>query len=81
MKFDIGDRVRYRGARGSVFGREGMILRTYEAHSHTMHEVDFGTEVYQAWEGNLDPVEEIIHISTFPPEEVTTAQAVKIPPK
>jgi hypothetical protein len=77
----IGDRVRYKGAKGSVFGREGLVRFSYQAHSHRMLEVDFGTEVYPCWEGNLELVEEEIHISVFPPEEVTTARATRPPSK
>ena len=47
--------MRYRrGARASVWGRSGVVLRIYTAHSHTMLEVDFETEVYPCWVENVD---------------------------
>lgn len=53
-----------------------MIRRTYRAHSAWMHEVDFGTEVYCCWAGNLDPVYEEIQVEF--PEEIPTKPS-KIP--
>jgi hypothetical protein len=58
-QFSVGDRIRYtRGARWSVRSQEGVILRIYTAHSQTMLDVDFGTEVYPCWVENVDPVYE-----------------------
>jgi hypothetical protein len=53
--FRVGDRVRYvRGARASVFGKVGVILKVYVAHGGVMLDVDFETEVYPCYWPNVD---------------------------
>ncbi len=55
-EYRVGDRVRYtRGVRWQVLGRAGVVLQVYVAHSATMLRVDFVTEVYNCWVGNVDP--------------------------
>ncbi len=67
MNIRVGDRVRYsRGARASVFGKLGIVLRVYTSHGATMLDVDFETEVYPCWIENVDPED------TFDDIEVTT---------
>jgi hypothetical protein len=53
--FRVGDRVWYvRGARASVFGKSGVVLRVYVVHGGVMLDVDFGTEVYPCYWPNVD---------------------------
>ena len=72
--FRVGSRIRYvRGARASVFGMEGVVLRVYTAHGGMMLDVDFGTEVYPCYPPNVDLIpQEITDVTEFADVEMTT---------